>query len=440
MFQKKIEELTLEDINKLVFVRKERENLHLEYKSDISNSNRDKKEFLKDISGFANAGGGFLIIGITENKGLPDGICGTDMEIGSQKIDEWINNVLISNLDPKIFYELKIITGIEDDKILIIIHIPESKKKPHMVTLDDRNNYFVRHNTSVNTATHIEVREMFEYSNRITKRLEQFLERKNLFDDRNPNFGLNDNITHLYNRFFQDRNLKTPFIIFSFIPRYLEDNRADVASKDLGNWITDNLKGYEPAPHVRIINQNDRIVALHGAMYPNVIYNIKDDEGDYYYWNYCELLNNGYIEIGHSNSLFYIHSNSGKPILRLTYSVAFFWLMLNFAISFYERIKYSEEIIFQLSAVNVKGIALGGFGNNEWAEPYSFNFEEPPVCRDERFKFNESFSTKEKNDDDFKNIISSFSKKISRAFGETKDKCFDKDGNIDKQKLVYLQR
>ena len=107
MFQKRLEEITIKDINNLVSVRKERENLYLEYKSNLSNSNRDKKEFLKDVSGFANTGGGFLLIGIEENKGVPTNICGTDGEVGSQKIDEWINNVLISNLDPKIFYELK---------------------------------------------------------------------------------------------------------------------------------------------------------------------------------------------------------------------------------------------------------------------------------------------------------------------------------------------
>jgi len=172
MFQKKLEELSIKDINNLVTIRRERENLYLEYKSNLSNSNRDKKEFLKDVSGFANAGGGFLLIGIEENNGVPTNICGTDGEVGSQKIDEWINNVLISNLDPKIFYELKIITGLKNDKVLIIIHIPESKNKPHMVTLDNRNNYFIRHSTSVNAATHIEVREMFQYSNRITNKLE----------------------------------------------------------------------------------------------------------------------------------------------------------------------------------------------------------------------------------------------------------------------------
>jgi len=118
--------------------------------------------------------------------------------------------------------------------------------------------------------------------------------------------------------------------------------------------------------------------------------------------------------------------------------------MLEFALSYFKRIKYFEEVIFQLSAVNVKGIALGGFGKlsdrEKWYEPYSWDFEKPPVCRNERFKFNENFLVKNTSDDDIMNFIKEFSKKISRAFGETRDKCFSKEGNIDKEKLIYFQR
>ena len=284
---------------------------------------------------------------------------------------------------------------------------------------------------------------MFEYSNRVTRKFEQFLREKNLFDDNDLNFGFIENTMHLYNSFFENDIKSKPFIIFSFIPRYLEDNRVDVVSKDLENWIIDNSKGYDPAPHVEIINQWNKIVTLYGITYPNIVHNFKDDSGNDYYWNYCELLNNGYMENGYSYSLFYVAENE-KVILNLTHTVAYFWMILNFAVSYYKKIKYFEDIIFQLSAVNVKGIALGGFGipeeNKQWPAPYSWDFEKPPVCRHEKFKFHESFSIKEIDDIYIKNIVHSFSKKISRAFGETKDKCFDENGNIHKQKLVYLQR
>jgi len=443
MFQKRLAELTINDINNLVSIRRERENLYLEYKSNLSNSNRDKKEFLKDVSGFANAGGGFLLIGIEENKGVPTNICGTGGEVGNQKIDEWINNVLISNLDPKIYYELKIITGLKDNKALIIIHIPESKKKPHMVTLDNRNNYFIRHNTSVNAATHIEVREMFEYSNRITNKLEQFLKTRNMFDENDYDFGQTDNSEHLFSRANSESSTLPPILKYSFMPRYLEDNRVDVASKEMAEWIEENSKGFNPAPHVEVIKKWNKIITLYGVTYPDILPRKDGQEVDYYY-HYVELLNNGYIESGHSYYIFYNHREKKRPIIHLTYTVGLFWIMLEFALSYFKRINYFEEVIFQLSSANIKGIALGGFGKlsdrEKWYEPYSWDFEKPPVCRHERFKFNESFLVKNMNDDDIVNVVKEFSKKISRAFGETCDKCFSKEGNIDEGKLNYLLR
>lgn len=71
MFNKPFSEITIEDVENLIYERKERENNHLEYKKKIGNSDKDKKEFLKDVSGFANATGGFLIFGVEEKNGKP---------------------------------------------------------------------------------------------------------------------------------------------------------------------------------------------------------------------------------------------------------------------------------------------------------------------------------------------------------------------------------
>ena len=100
MFNKPFAEIKIEDINELVYERKERENNNLEYKQQLDDSN--KLKLLKAVSGFANASSGYLIIGVTEkDDGTPDKICGIENKIGNQKIDEWINNVLISKLTRK---------------------------------------------------------------------------------------------------------------------------------------------------------------------------------------------------------------------------------------------------------------------------------------------------------------------------------------------------
>ncbi|MFC3110088.1 helix-turn-helix domain-containing protein [Undibacterium arcticum] len=53
------------------------EGLRIDYKRDLyGNSDADKREVLKDISGFANAFGGHLIVGMEEQNGLATSIPG----------------------------------------------------------------------------------------------------------------------------------------------------------------------------------------------------------------------------------------------------------------------------------------------------------------------------------------------------------------------------
>lgn len=78
------------------------ESLTLEYKDSraLGNTDPQKKEMFKDVSAFANSAGGILVYGMKENGHLPSG---TDDGIDSARISrEWIENVLTSNIQPKI--------------------------------------------------------------------------------------------------------------------------------------------------------------------------------------------------------------------------------------------------------------------------------------------------------------------------------------------------
>ncbi len=68
MINKKLEDITEEDIENLI-INGEREGKTIEYKRDIpDNTDLSKKKFLASISSLANALGGDLIFGIEENR------------------------------------------------------------------------------------------------------------------------------------------------------------------------------------------------------------------------------------------------------------------------------------------------------------------------------------------------------------------------------------
>jgi predicted HTH transcriptional regulator len=74
MLNKNPNDVTLEDIRRLVDTEQQ-EGYQLDYKVDLSSPIKgdDKKEFLRDITSFANTYGGYLILGVEEDKGIPTG-------------------------------------------------------------------------------------------------------------------------------------------------------------------------------------------------------------------------------------------------------------------------------------------------------------------------------------------------------------------------------
>jgi hypothetical protein len=78
------------------------ESATLEYKDSraLGNTDHQKSEMFKDVSAFANSAGGILIYGMKESGHLPTG---TDDGVDPARISrEWIENVLMANIQPKI--------------------------------------------------------------------------------------------------------------------------------------------------------------------------------------------------------------------------------------------------------------------------------------------------------------------------------------------------
>lgn len=81
----------------------------IEYKRDLpGTSDADKREFLADVSSFANTAGGDLIYGIEESQGTPTRIVGlsiSDPDLQIRRLDD----SLASGLEPRIRYASRLV-------------------------------------------------------------------------------------------------------------------------------------------------------------------------------------------------------------------------------------------------------------------------------------------------------------------------------------------
>jgi hypothetical protein len=141
--------------------RKIPEGLYLDYKLDLSTGqNKDPhKEFLKDVTAFANAHGGDIIIGAKEpadNISLEDQLIGIE---DGKTIAGNLERLVSSSIEPRV-PGLKIIPVLlSNDRHAIVAHIPPSLGRPHMVNLKGHRSFYIRHWESSNPMSTHEIRE-----------------------------------------------------------------------------------------------------------------------------------------------------------------------------------------------------------------------------------------------------------------------------------------
>lgn len=141
-----------------------------------------------DVTSFANAFGGDIIIGIEEDRdeqnkklGTPKKICG----LGEKTADDEklrINEILRSRIDPLIpGLQVEAVTDIPDGKV-IVIRIPKSYIGPHMLLENGnsrQNPYFYTRSSSGNQRMDVnELRTAFTQSDDITDRIRRFREQR----------------------------------------------------------------------------------------------------------------------------------------------------------------------------------------------------------------------------------------------------------------------
>lgn len=148
------ENITSKDIDELVGTE---ESQRLEFKQKLEPGDRSNKELLRDIVAMVNSGGGYIIIGAKEKGGTCVELCSIE---DAEALCQRINNIVIDGIDERI-------TGISifpnkssNSETVVLIHLPDSVLKPHMVKKDNRTEFLMRYNTDKREMTAREIKEM----------------------------------------------------------------------------------------------------------------------------------------------------------------------------------------------------------------------------------------------------------------------------------------
>lgn len=137
------------------------EGLYLDYKMALSGtSDKDsKREFLKDVTAFANAAGGQMVLGAKEaadGQSVEEALVGIEC---AEAIAQDLERLCSTSIDPRIpglgFFRVPLASG----KSCLIVNVPPSLSRPHMVNHAGHRSFYVRHYESSFPMTTHELRE-----------------------------------------------------------------------------------------------------------------------------------------------------------------------------------------------------------------------------------------------------------------------------------------
>ena len=150
------------------------EGITIDYKEVLNiQKPSDKKEFLKDISSFANTQGGYIIYGMKEEKGIASELCGITLENTDTEIQK-LENLIRDGLEPRIYVTQIKFVELSNSKYIFVIRIPRSFNPPHMVTIDGHRKFYGRNSSGKYPLNVDDLRILLGLANEITKKAKSF--------------------------------------------------------------------------------------------------------------------------------------------------------------------------------------------------------------------------------------------------------------------------
>jgi hypothetical protein len=173
LLAKRIGELTEDDLAQLIATQ-ESESRILDYKRDtIGVGDKDRYEFLADISSFANSSGGELILGIDETNGLPSQLVGINVSNVDQEILR-LEQMARTGIRPLIHGIETRAIPLKNAKPAIVIRIPKSWAAPHQIGQPGSFRFFGRSSNGKYQLDVDALRSLFQQGPDIAERVRIF--------------------------------------------------------------------------------------------------------------------------------------------------------------------------------------------------------------------------------------------------------------------------
>jgi Putative DNA-binding domain len=149
------------------------EGVLVDYKRDMyGRAEADIKEFLKDVSSFANTAGGHLILGVDETGGVPT--CISALSGDSDQELQRLENLARDGIEPRIAGLRMKVVPVATGGFVIVLRIPKSWNPPHRVSARNTNRIYGRNSAGAYEFSVEELRVVFTFAASAVDRVRAF--------------------------------------------------------------------------------------------------------------------------------------------------------------------------------------------------------------------------------------------------------------------------
>ena len=352
-----VEALTSDYIKDLLD-SKTQESRWLDYKRQIhANSDEAKKEFLADVSSFANSSGGLIIFGIAEdssngkNTGIPGEVVGIEKKYCDEAIQR-IESQIRHGIEPALKVSCIAINGIIDDKpelAVIAVRIPQSLAAPHMVVFLNSSRFFARTSNGKCQLDVFEIRRAVIESESLSDKI------RNFHLDRIAKICAGETIIKDYS---------VPIFLLHLIPLGSFSHSFSTPMIEFNNTLIEQIRG--------MVTESDFRHNIDG------ICSYRDFYDTPQHFHYHQIYKNGVIEVAHELAK-RVPENNRPPFYGI--SCVSFERRINTKLgecfNIVRHLEVEFPILMMVSLLNVKGVEM----YNASSYPYICDISGNPIDR-----------------------------------------------------------